>query len=74
MKKFSIVVITYNFEKIILECLESIKNQSYKNFEIIISDDGSKDKTIEICEKWKKENDKYFNIRILASKENQGVV
>lgn len=72
--KFSIVVITYNFEKIILECLESIKNQTYKEFEIIISDDCSKDDTIKICEKWKEENKENFSIKILTSQANQGVV
>lgn len=72
--KFSIVIITYNFEKIILGCLESIKKQTYKNFEIIISDDCSKDDTIKICEKWKEENKEKFSIKILTSRENQGVV
>ena len=72
--KFSIVVVTYNFENIILECLESIKNQTYKNFEVIISDDCSKDKTIEICKKWKEENKDNFDIKILISQKNEGVV
>lgn len=43
--KFHILVTTYNFERYIKECINSIKNQNYKNFECIIVDDGSKDKT-----------------------------
>lgn len=72
--KFTIVVITYNFEKIILRCLESIEQQTYKNFEVIISDDSSKDNTIEICEQWKKKYMDKFSIKILSSEKNQGVV
>ena len=45
----SVVIITYNSEKTIIETLESIKNQTYKNIELIISDDFSKDNTVEIC-------------------------
>ena len=44
----SVALTTYNGEKYLSEQLESIINQDYKNFEIIISDDNSKDKTIEI--------------------------
>lgn len=71
----SVVVITYNSEKWILETLESIKNQTYKNLEIIITDDSSNDKTIEISKKWIKENEKRFiRIKILESTYNQGLV
>lgn len=41
----SIIVPAYNVEQWIERCLESIQNQSYKNLEIIVIDDGSKDKT-----------------------------
>ena len=44
----SIIVLAYNAEKDILRCLKSIMNQTYKNIEIIIINDGSKDKTSEI--------------------------
>jgi glycosyltransferase involved in cell wall biosynthesis len=53
----SICIPTYNGENYILEALNSIKNQSYKNIEVIISDDNSNDKTLEICEKFKSEVD-----------------
>lgn len=72
-KLVSIVIVTYNFEKIILECLESVERQTYRNLEIIISDDCSKDETLKICENWKKLNEKNFKIKILSSLKNEGV-
>jgi glycosyltransferase involved in cell wall biosynthesis len=48
MKLVSILICTYNAEKTIKETLDSCLNQTYKNFEILIHDDQSKDKTIEI--------------------------
>jgi len=53
MKKISVIIPTYNEEKDISECLESLKKQSYKNFEIIIVDDGSKDNTMNVLKKFK---------------------
>lgn len=46
----SVVIPTFNREKTIKYCLDSVKNQTYKNLEIIIVDDGSSDKTVEIVE------------------------
>ena len=48
----SIVIPTYNSEKTIAKCLESIKNQTYKNIEIIVVDKYSKDKTVEIAKSY----------------------
>ncbi|MDR2684208.1 MAG: glycosyltransferase, partial [Prevotellaceae bacterium] len=44
----SICVSTYNGEKYLAEQIESIRNQTYNNFKLYITDDGSTDKTIEI--------------------------
>ena len=46
----TIIVPVYNVEKYIRECIDSLLNQTYKNLEIILVDDGSKDKSGEICE------------------------
>ncbi len=51
-KKFSIIIPNYNKEEYIEECLNSIFNQSYKNFEVIVIDDASSDNSIEIINKF----------------------
>ena len=48
--KVSIIVAIYNIEQYIEECIESIINQDYKNLEIILVDDCSKDKSGKICD------------------------
>lgn len=70
----SIVVITYNSSKYVIETLESAKSQSYKNIELIISDDGSTDDTTEICHKWLEINDDYFiNTKLIEVSKNTGI-
>lgn len=54
----SVIVPTKNSEKFIRQCLESIKNQTYKNLEIIVVDNNSSDNTKEITRKF---TDKVFN-------------
>lgn len=49
----SLIIPTYNAESFIVECLESIFVQTYDNIEIIVVDDGSKDKTGEILRKYR---------------------
>lgn len=65
----SIIVPIYNAEKYLKECLESILNQTYKNIEIFLINDGSVDKSKEICEYYSK---KYSNIKLI-NKKNEGV-
>lgn len=70
----SVIVITYNSSKYVIETLESIKNQTYKNIELIISDDSSVDNTIELCKIWLEVNAQRFSISsIITSKINTGV-
>lgn len=58
----SICIPTYNGEKYILEALESAVNQTYPNLEIVISDDTSCDKTIQIITEFQKGRDISINI------------
>lgn len=73
----TVAVIAYHSEKTILETLNSILNQTYdiKNVEVIISDDGSSDKTLFFATEWKKQHfDKFHSISIVSHNVNQGVV
>lgn len=49
---FSILIPVYNQELYLSYCIESVINQSFKNFEIILVDDGSTDKSVEICDQY----------------------
>lgn len=70
MCKISVVVPVYNAEKIIERCVKSIVSNDYKDLEVILIDDCSKDNSYEIC---KKLSDEYTNVRCLHNEENQGV-
>ncbi|MBX4263669.1 glycosyltransferase family 2 protein [Clostridium estertheticum] len=68
MVKISIIVPIYNGSKYIKECLEMIMDQTFKDFELIIIDDGSTDNSKEMCKEYAK-----IDSRIkLISKENGG--
>ncbi len=69
MEKVSIIIPAYNASKTIEKCLQSVINQTYKNIEIIIVNDGSNDDTEEIVHK-KCENDTRI---VLINQVNQGV-
>ena len=53
MPKVSVVIPAFNEEKYLSFCLSSFTKQTYKNFEIIVSDGGSTDKTVEIAKSYK---------------------
>lgn len=70
----SVPMVTYNSSKTILETLESIKAQTYPNLELIISDDCSKDNTVEICREWLEKNGSRFTrTELLIVPQNTGV-
>ena len=58
----SIILPAYNSGKTIETAIKSVLAQTYKNFELIIIDNGSTDNTFEICNKYKSENIKYIKL------------
>ena len=69
----SIIVLTYNSENTIVETLNSIYNQSYRNIELIVSDDCSTDKTIETVKNWTRyKKNRFSNIKIMKNSKNEG--
>ena len=68
MQKYTIIVTVYNKEKYLKRCLDSVCNQTFKNYRVMVINDGSTDKSEEIILEYKKNHklDYYF-------KENTGV-
>lgn len=68
-KLISVIVPIYKVEEYLNRCVESIVNQTYKNLEIILVDDGSPDQCPEICDQWEKKDTR---IRVIH-KQNGGL-
>lgn len=66
--KISVIVPVYNVEKYLYRCIDSILAQTFTDFEVLLIDDGSKDKSGEICDEYAKKD-----IRVkVFHKENGG--
>ena len=65
MPKYSFIIPVYNVEKYLEECVNSIISQSFKDFEIILVDDGSTDKSGFLCDEY---SNKYDEIRVIHQK------
>lgn len=65
----SLIIPCYNAEQTLEKCLNSVIQQSYKNLEIIIINDGSTDKTAEICDAYKNKDSRI----IVFTQDNSGV-
>ena len=69
MPKISIIIPVYNSENYLIDCLESVRNQVFNDFEVILVDDGSKDGSSEICDDYCKKDPRFRVIH----KQNGGV-
>ncbi|MBQ8817859.1 MAG: glycosyltransferase [Clostridia bacterium] len=69
--KFSVVVPIYNVSVYLTECIESVLNQSFTDYELILVNDGSKDDSLSICRKYESA---YPNRIIVVDKPNGGLV
>ncbi len=67
--KVSIIIPIYNAEKTLVKCLESVVNQTYKNIEIILINDGSSDKSEAICKDYLEKDTRIIYIK----QENKGI-
>lgn len=65
----SVIVPVYNVEEYLPQCLKSVSSQTYRNLEIILVDDGSTDRSGEICDEWSRKDPQ---IRVIH-KKNGGV-
>jgi len=65
----SVIVPIYNREKYVARCIESILRQTFLDIELILVDDGSKDGSLAICEKYAKKDGRI----VVLHKENGGV-
>ena len=71
MEKINILMATYNGRRYVAKQVESILNQTYKDFRLIISDDGSTDSTIKILQEYEQKDSR---VEIFSQQENQGIV
>jgi alpha-1,3-rhamnosyltransferase len=70
----TVIVVTYNSSPLIVETLESVSQQTWKDLELIITDDCSRDDTVEVCSNWLNKNRKRFvRPEILISERNTGI-
>ena len=64
----SVIVPIYNAEEYLNKCLASIVNQTYRELEIILVNDGSTDESLAICEKYKQDDDRI----VIVNKHQNG--
>lgn len=69
----SVCVICYNSSEYIIDTLESIKSQTYRNIELIVSDDKSPDTTVAVCKEWiEKNKDRFVRTEVIVPEKNTG--
>lgn len=68
MKKISVIIPVYNAAKTLKACVNSVLSQTFKEFELILVNDGSKDNSLDICKSYEKEDNRI----IVLNKENGG--
>lgn len=68
--KFSVLIPVYNVEEYLAACLDSVLQQTYTNFEIILTNDGSTDRSGQICEEYASIDDRVF----VYHQENKGLL
>ena len=67
--KISVIIACYNVEKYLVQCLDSVINQTFENLEIIVVNDGSKDATLTILQEYQSRDKRI----IIINQQNQGL-
>lgn len=70
MAKVSVIVPIYNAEKTLDKCIKSILGQTFKDFELVLVNDGSQDGSLDICKKYQEKDDRI----IIVDKANEGCI
>lgn len=74
MKLVSVIVLAYRSAETIIETLDSIKNQTYPDIELIVTDDCSPDNTVQVVQEWIAENEGTLAaIKLVTSEKNTGL-
>jgi|TARA_R110002167_G_scaffold269817_2_gene476336 glycosyltransferase involved in cell wall biosynthesis len=68
MNKILVIIPIYNREKYLKKAIDSVLNQTHKNFELVLVDDASTDKSLEIC----KQYENLDNVTLLSNSKNMG--
>lgn len=66
----SVIIPVHNTGRYLKKCIESVLNQTYRDFEIILVNDASTDDSGEICRRYARE---YDNIKLIDKTRNEGV-
>lgn len=69
-EKVSVLIPTFNRERYVKECIQSVQSQTHKNLDILVYDDGSTDNTVEIVRELMKKD---CRIKLIDGKENRGI-
>lgn len=70
----SVAVTTYNSAQFVIETLESVYQQTYKNIELLVSDDASTDNTVELCRQWLDSHaHRFTRVELITVSNNTGV-
>ncbi len=70
----TVVVITYNSSRFVLETLESVYRQTFSDIELIVSDDCSKDNTFSVCQEWvEQRKNRFSRAEVIQTPTNGGI-
>ena len=70
----SVCLSTYNFERTVVRALDTILHQTYSNYEVVVSDDASSDRTVDTARSYLESYTGPVRVRLYRARENGGIV